>query len=106
MCAKRINEDDYIGSKYGRLTVVAYKERRGHNIFYECVCECGKTKVTSLSNLKRGNTTSCGCYSDEVRIAVHTTHGKSHTRLYKIWDGIKNRCNHPSSLSYKDYGGR
>ena len=33
-------------------------------------------------------------------------HGMSNTRLYKIWEGMKNRCNYSSHNSYKYYGGR
>jgi len=34
------------------------------------------------------------------------THGKSKTRLYSIWAGIKKRCLNPNSQYYKNYGGR
>ena len=32
--------------------------------------------------------------------------GDSHTRLYNIWRGMKQRCYYPSHQSYKHYGGR
>jgi hypothetical protein len=34
------------------------------------------------------------------------THGKSRTRLYVIWRGMKNRCASASSYVYRYYGGR
>ena len=33
-------------------------------------------------------------------------HGKSNTKLYRIWAHIKERCFNEKTLQYKDYGGR
>ena len=33
-------------------------------------------------------------------------HGKKHTRLYRIWQQMKNRCNNTKTGRYPDYGGR
>ena len=33
-----------------------------------------------------------------------TKHGKSHTRLYHIWNAMKQRCSNPKAISYKYYG--
>lgn len=33
-------------------------------------------------------------------------HGKSNTRLYGVWSGMKERCNNPNSKNYPRYGGR
>lgn len=33
-------------------------------------------------------------------------HGKRKTRLYRIWLGMKNRCNNPKTSRYPDYGSR
>lgn len=33
-------------------------------------------------------------------------HGKTKTRLYNIWSGMKKRCYRPRTRSYKYYGGR
>lgn len=34
------------------------------------------------------------------------THGMCYTRLYSIWQHMKNRCNQPKAHNYKYYGGR
>ncbi len=34
------------------------------------------------------------------------THGRSSTRTYKIWAGMKARCTNPNEPRYPDYGGR
>lgn len=33
-----------------------------------------------------------------------TIHGKSHSRLYRIWNAMKQRCANPNTISYKYYG--
>jgi len=38
------------------------------------------------------------CFS----VYTHTKHGDAHSRLYKIWQGMKDRCKN----GHKDYGGR
>lgn len=35
-----------------------------------------------------------------------STHNKTNTRIYKIWSGIKNRCNNKKNCAYREYGGR
>ena len=57
---------DLTGTKFGRLTVI---ERRGSDksgiAMWLCRCECGNEVVVRGSSLRRGGTTSCGCYNRE-----------------------------------------
>lgn len=62
---------DYIGEKFNSLIIMSleYKKqkydkkgiRRGFRYYYKCQCDCGNEVVVELSNLKTGNTKSCGC---------------------------------------------
>lgn len=36
----------------------------------------------------------------------NTRHGKHGTRLYRIWQAVKNRCRNPNTANYKYYGGK
>ena len=91
------------GKKFGRLTVVRRsKSIKGHTM-WECVCECGKIAIVDGGHLRDGHTQSCGCFHDEGRKPVH---GMANTRLFRIWLGIRNRCNRPTINRYCDYGGR
>lgn len=36
----------------------------------------------------------------------NTKHGMTRTRIYRIWSGMKNRCNDANIPQFKDYGGR
>lgn len=98
---------DLTGKKFGRLTVI---ERSGADAngqaMWRCKCECGNESSVKGGHLRRGHTRSCGCLENEARIASHTTHGKRHTRLYRIWSSMKDRCSNPNSRAYKWYGAK
>jgi len=73
-------------------------------------CVCGTEFIAFNENLKRGHTTSCGCYRDERRIESHTIHGHAkkgaNTRTYKSWCNMIDRCERPENQAYHRYGGR
>lgn len=62
---------DYIGKRFGRLTVVEYAGkasdfgRIGTARFWKCLCDCGKESIVGQSELQNGDTQSCGCYRIE-----------------------------------------
>ena len=108
---------DLTGRRFGRLVVLSesepqikitperkYKKRR-----WLCQCDCGNQCIVSMSNLRGGHTKSCGCLSNENRI-LHiqemTTHNEYKTRLYGIWNGIKQRVSNPNRERFNRYGGR
>ena len=96
-----------VGQKFGMLTVLAQANdhiTRGglHKTAWECACECGKHIIATGSNLRTGNTQSCGCTRSESQ----KTHGERHTRLYRIWCNIKSRCYNANSRVYDGYGYR
>lgn len=99
---------DLTGKRFGRLTVLkrAGYHETGHTALWECVCECGNSITVRGTNLRTGATKSCGCYSHERLVELHTTHGERDTRLYSIWVSMRQRCEKEYSPSYSDYGAR
>ena len=65
---------------------------------YECQY-CGKEFEAITSNIKKGNTKSCGCLSGEK-------HGLHQNKFYQTWYNMTYRCSNPKSKDYKDYGAR
>ena len=62
-CLRKKNKVDIkIGEKFGKLTVLEeIMERDEHRrIHYKCLCECGNITTPRASDLKNGNSTSCG----------------------------------------------
>lgn len=63
------NKIDLTGQKFGKLTVIKDTGRRrktgannkGSSIYWLCQCDCGNICEVEGSNLKTGNTMSCGC---------------------------------------------
>lgn len=101
---------DLTGQRFGRLLCKsqAEKNKRG-DILWECVCDCGNTCFVASTSLKRGRTKSCGCLRNEYLHKPKVgkkTHGKTNSRLYAVWRGMKQMCNDPNSDNYYRYGGR
>lgn len=102
---------DLTGQKIGKLTVLREStERRTNHRFWECLCECGRIKYYSTSNL-RGSTKSCGCsqYTSgpkpERRKYSGDYKGKR-PRLYNTWINMNRRCHNPTFIDYPRYGAR
>lgn len=56
---------DLTGQRFGRLVVLYRAPNKGNATYWHCKCDCGTEKDVSASNLRRGLTTSCGCYHHE-----------------------------------------
>lgn len=100
---------DLMGLKFERLEVIIRVEndKRG-NARWLCRCSClDNAEFTVTANsLLSGNTKSCGCLRLENNRTIRITHGKSNTRLYKIWQSMKDRCYNESCTGYYKYGAR
>ncbi len=98
---------DMTGQRCGRLIVLSESGRDSvGNVLWLCQCDCGKQTITSGDKLRSGNTTSCGCYMMERRQVMHITHGKCHTRIYRIWQNMLQRCQNEKAAKWNIYGGR
>lgn len=117
----RIRNEVKIGEKFGRLTVVkdlgtrksASSEYRYR--FVQVICECNSEIKfeANYSSLKQGLTQSCGCLHKERASEScrkvgkgNVKHGMEGTRMYGVWNGMRQRCNNPNHKHYKYYGGK
>lgn len=102
---------DYTGQKFGRLSAISFtgkKTKNGHYI-WEWQCECGNRVLLPPNDVKSGNTSSCGCIHSEMiakRNQESAKHHSTHSRLYGVWRGMKQRCTDPSRKEFENYGGR
>jgi hypothetical protein len=97
---------DLSGRKFGRLMVKEFSHKKGKKSYWYCLCDCGAKKIVRGDLLLDGNTTSCGCSQREIATKMMTKHGGRHTRLYRIWMAMKQRCSNPNTDYYHIYGGR
>ena len=73
-------------------------------------CRCGKLFVSSINNVSRQHTVSCGCVADEARTVKYITHGHfigdKPSPTYKSWQAMIARCTNPKHPAFHRYGGR
>lgn len=114
---------DLSGCVFGKLTVlpkhyievvenarkISRKDTRDRNdyfVYWLCQCDCGSEPKFIKANYlikKKRPTTNCGC---EFKHRVFENHGMSHTKLYKIWSSMLERCYRVNFKHYDNYGGR
>ncbi len=103
---------DSTGQKYGRLTFLEPTgETNIHrNALWKLRCDCGKIVILPGTDVRRGNTKSCGCLFKEIDRKIPLKHGltmgKARLRLYNIWSAMKERCSNRANENYHRYGGR
>ena len=101
-----------VGQQFGLLTV----STRAHNTksmekLWLCECGCGGNIVTTTFKLNSGRVRSCGClhkknlFKPSVQHKKYT-HGESATKLFRVWQSMKDRCHNPNCHHYAEYGQR
>ncbi len=96
-----------IGKKFGKLLVLELSEYRGKNNrdkYYICQCDCGEVMRALGTALRRKERPTLNC--KKCGNKKKEKHGMVGSRLYKIWDGMKQRCLNENDVSYHYYGGR
>jgi hypothetical protein len=93
---------------YENVKVLKYTHKNKHGKkIYSCKCLLCGNEFSSMGTLiKNGRIKSCGCIRKTNAGNLNKSHGMTHTRIYKIWKGMRNRCNNPNYHSYHRYGGR
>lgn len=84
---------DLTGERFGRLTVIRRTGKDERGVLWECLCDCGNTKIVVGKNLRSGRTQSCGCLLNETRkLPKVKTHGLTRTRIYREYGSMISRC--------------
>jgi hypothetical protein len=96
------------GRRFGRLTCLRPNGKRGNEFNWECACDCGVKVTVNGGDVRRGHTTSCGCFAREVSSLVHKKHGQAmeNTSEYQAWACMRYRCQRKTHKAYPGYGGR
>ena len=101
-----MKNEEIIGKKYNKLTVIEFVGVVKRNKTWLCKCDCGNYTTLSTNVLKTGHAKSCGCIHREQLLKKNTKHGMYGTSLYQKWLDIKKRCFNKKSKDYINYGGR
>lgn len=102
-CIKKIDRkhEDITGQRFGKLVVIRYEKNKKS---WLCKCDCGNERYISISALKKGERTSCGCkrmnkYNDLKK-------DSRFKRLYGVYTKIIGRCYRKKDSNYYRYGAR
>lgn len=80
-------QNNIIGSKIGRLTVLSKSDKKSNRVYFKCVCDCGNETNVLSTTLFRKLVVSCGCYTIEKN-KTRTTGYKDISGSY--WNHTKN----------------
>lgn len=97
---------DLTGKKFGKLTVIEEASNIKGIIKWECICTCGNFTIVDGSNLRRGQSKSCGCLRTDENKRRISVYKQANPRLYAIWGGMKSRCYNPKCNTFNNYGKR
>ena len=94
---------DLTGQNFNYWSVISKDTSKNKNreSYWICKCKCGAIKSIRRSKLTRGDSQSCGC----KRAKTIERHGLSSKMEYKIWSGIKKRCENNRASNWNYYGG-
>lgn len=104
---------DLTGQRCGRLIIVkcAGSNAKKYKL-YECLCDCGKTKLITASLLYRKDIQSCGCMLREARNRnlvkaqkSQVKHGLAGTLIHQTWASMMARCYNHRHDRFPQYGG-
>lgn len=107
-----IQYDFKVGERFGRLMLTGYSFVLGVSGYrrrtVEAICDCGEIRMYVFDYLQQGSTRSCGCLKRDLeRMFPHrVTHNLSKHPLFKVYNGMKERCINPNHNRYEYYGGK
>lgn len=98
----------YKGAIFSYLTLNGDSKKVGKKVYYYCKCKCGRDVLVRSDLLLSGDTKSCGCKRTEFLIRFNTKHSFTLTKniihpLYKVWQGMRDRCNNSKNQVAKYY---
>lgn len=97
------------GQRFGRWTVLgcAGLDEWQHTL-WRCLCDCGKEKILVAKVLKRGLSTSCGCFVKDHPSRLRHGHARKigNSRTYISWQSMLERCRNEDHAAWPRYGGR
>lgn len=90
---------DITGQRFHKLVALAPTGKNSRRMMcWLCQCDCGGTAIVRIDHLRNGHTRSCGC--------LYEKHGMRHTKTYKSWYNMLQRCSNSKINRWHIYGGR
>ena len=82
---------DMLGQKCGRLTVISRAENKDKRAHWNCLCDCGNTKIVEGKRLRTGHTQSCGCIRKETisKQGLKNRHNEEYVKQKLLENGFE-----------------
>lgn len=98
----KVKVDDYIGKKFGMITVIGQDLSKTHfnSNSWLFRCDCGTVFVDKPNRILSGHKKSCGCQKGKVSYI----HGCNGDEFYPTWWGMMQRCYNTQNHNYSRYG--
>lgn len=95
-CSKR--NIDLTGKTFGKLKVLSrnYEKQNDRNVVWDCICECGNSRVVMTHQLTSGKVTHCGCDDAVYR------NDFTESRVHSIWNSMKTRTKYNENYTNKN----
>jgi hypothetical protein len=90
-------EIGFVNSPMVQVGVSFSDGKHKHAVFK---CRCGKRKILRIDHVRSGRTQNCGCKYGA------STHRQSYSRVYRVWQGMNQRCGNKKAANFPRYGGR
>jgi hypothetical protein len=94
----KYKEADFVGRKFGKLTIISGLGTLNGKRRVLVKCECGVIQESYLKEIKSADKKSCGCGS-------RSKDGLSKHPIHISWRNMISRCEDPDCTSYDAYGG-
>lgn len=102
--------NEFIGKKYGCLTVIGIGENKKYRNqkTYLCKCDCGnEVAITRETLLYKKHNCCLKCRGEYLKTNNGSyKHGKTGTQIYSVWNNMKRRCYDKKNNRYEDYGAK
>lgn len=103
-----------IWEKYNNLTILYEDDNRWKERYIFCKCNCWNIKSIRLNSVLSWRTKTCWCLQKEKSKIILSRyndlnkskarkHWLSNSRMYHIYQGIKQRCNNIKNKKYDNY---
>lgn len=106
---KGVNMDNlsnkYIGKTINKLTVCNIV-KKNNRLYFNCICECGKSALIRTDAVISGKTKSCGCLKGSSPKRFTNISRKDYHKLQSTWFRINYRCHNKNHHKYPFYGAK
>lgn len=100
---------EMIDKRFGRL-IVKSEAHHDNGVYWNCICDCGRSCIAKGNALRSGDKISCGCALQECKekfIEDHFKHGLTKHELFPVWQDMMRRCYDTKRKNdYRNYGAR